>query len=68
MTGRCVVILCLEDANSGQDDVSWKIRDEKYVAVHETVFRDELLKVGTRKCGHLPASAIEVGGDRVLVS
>ncbi len=56
------------DADSCWDDVSPEIGDKLYVPVHKVVFRNERFKVGAWNNSHLPARAIEVGSDCVLVA
>ena len=65
---RSVEFVCLEDADSCWDGVLREIGDKQYVPVHEVVCRNEGFEVGTWNDRHLPARAIEVGGDRVLVA
>jgi hypothetical protein len=58
----------LEDSHACGDDVSWEVSDEQHVAIHEVVVDDERFEVGTWNDRDLPAGAIEVGGDGILMT
>ncbi len=68
MVGGSILLIHLEDTNARWDNVSGEVVDKGQVMIQKGVIGHEGVKVRARKYGDLPAYAVEIGGDGILLA